>query len=103
MPFWRVVVEAKPDRRVRRWPAQIESAVAAVFVWARTIEEAEALAALAMEAEGFEFVTADAVKHAPAARPRREPAAVARSDIGFLTRKRADARATIKNLPNPRA
>ncbi|MDX2277575.1 MAG: hypothetical protein NW206_19165 [Hyphomonadaceae bacterium] len=85
MPFWRVVVEAKLDRRVRNWPAQIDGAVTAVFVWARTIEEAEGLAALAIEEEGLEAVTADAKKCPPAAMPRGRPMAVARSDLGYLT------------------
>jgi hypothetical protein len=44
MPFWRVVVEAKLDRRVRAWSRRYDGAVTAVFVWARTIEEAEGLA-----------------------------------------------------------
>lgn len=86
MPFWRVVVEARLDRRARRWPDRFEAAVGAVFVWARTIEEAEGLAALAVEREGMEAMTADAVKHPPAAPPRRQPAAVARTAWGFLPR-----------------
>jgi len=84
MPFWRVVVEAKLDRRVKDWPARFDSAVTAVFVWARTIEEAEGLATLAMEAEGLIVQTADAMKHPPAARPRKHPMAVARIELGFL-------------------
>lgn len=86
MPFWRVVVEAKLDRGARRWPRRFSAAVTAVFVWARTIEEAEALALLALEREGLAGLTADAVKHPPAAAPRREPAAVARGRIGFVAR-----------------
>lgn len=93
MPFWRVVVEARLDRRARRWPEKYGSAVAAVFVWARTIEEAEGLAALAIEEEGMEALTADAVKHFPAAPPRRTPAAVARSPLGFLPRLEGEAEA----------
>lgn len=93
MPFWRVVVEAKLDRRVRRWPAQIDGAVTGVFVWARTIEEAEGLAALALEEEGLEAVTADAVKCPPAAMPRRRPTAVARTELGFLAHEDANAAA----------
>jgi hypothetical protein len=91
MPFWRVVVEAKLNRRARDWPRDAGSAVAAVFVWARTIEEAEGLAALALEEEGMEALTADAKKCAPAAAPRRSPAAVARSDLGFLPRADGEA------------
>lgn len=91
MPFWRVVVEAKLDRRARRWSHRAEGAVAAVFVWARTIEEAEGLAALALEEEGLEPVTADAVKCRPAAMPRRAPMAVARSALGFLADMEGDA------------
>jgi hypothetical protein len=86
MPFWRVVVEAKLDRRVKRWPAKFDAAVAAIFVWARTIEEAEGLAALALEEEGLVAVTADAKKCDPAAPPRKTPAAVTRSELGFLER-----------------
>lgn len=91
MPFWRVVVEARLDRRARQWPKKYEAAVAAVFVWARTIEEAEGLAALAMEEEGLQAVTADAMKCAPSAAPRAKPKAVARSDLGFLPRLEGEA------------
>jgi hypothetical protein len=84
MPFWRVVVEARLDRRAKNWPKRFESAVAPIYVWARTIEEAEALAALAVETEGLEALTCDAKKCAPAAAPRREAAAVARGRIGIL-------------------
>lgn len=86
MPFWRVVVEAKLDPRSSKWGRKHGSAVTAVFVWARTIEEAEGLAALALEQEGLQAVTADAKKCAPAAAPRRVPAAVARTELGFLPR-----------------
>lgn len=86
MPFWRVVVEARLDRRAKKWPRKFGSAVVAVFVWARTIEEAEGLAVLALEEEGLEALTADAKKAEPAAGPRRSPAAVARSELGFLPR-----------------
>lgn len=92
MPFWRVVVEAKLDRRARQWPMRYESAVTAVFVWARTIEEAEGLAALALEEEGMIAITADAGKSPPAAAPKREPTAVARTDLGFLSRSEDEAR-----------
>lgn len=85
MPFWRVVVEAKLDPNAkRRWPSDAETAVTAVFVWARTIEEAEGLAALALEHEGLEAITSDAQKAPPAAAPRRLPAAVARTELTFL-------------------
>lgn len=86
MPFWRVVVEARLDRRAKKWPRRFGSAVTAVYVWARTIEEAEGLAVLALEEEGLEALTADAKKTAPAAAPRKIPAAVARSELGFLPR-----------------
>lgn len=85
MPFWRVVVEAKLDRRARAWSRRYDGAVTAVFIWARTIEEAEGLAVLALAEEGLEVVTADAVKCPPAAAPKRTPQAVARSDLGFIT------------------
>ncbi len=93
MPFWRVVVEAKLDRRAKSWPKRHESAVVAVYVWARTIEEAEGLATLALEAEGMMAVTADAMKAPPAASPRREPAAVARSPYGFISVAEDETRA----------
>lgn len=86
MPFWRVVVEARLDGRSKRWSRKFGSAVTAVFVWARTIEEAEALAVLALEEEGLSTLTADAKKMPPAAAPRRAPAAVARTELGFLPR-----------------
>ena len=92
MPFWRVVVEAKLDRRAKPWPRRLDGVVAAVFVWARTVEEAEGLAALALEEEGLEAVTADAVKCPPSAAPRRAPTAVARSELGFIARIEGDAR-----------
>jgi len=94
MPFWRVVVEAKLDRHAKRWPRKFETAVGAVFVWARTIEEAEALAALALSEEGLEAVTADAQKCPPAAAPKRASAAVARTELGFLPRVDGDADAS---------
>lgn len=93
MPFWRVVVEAKLDRRVRNWSKRYDGAVVAVFVWARTIEEAEGLAQRALEHEGLTSVTADAVKCQPAAAPKKTPAAVARSDMGFLTSAEDEERA----------
>ena len=84
MPFWRVVVEAALVRGARRWPRGAHSAVTSVLAWAYTIEEAEALAVLALEQEGLAALTADAVKAAPAAAPRRTPAAVARTELGFI-------------------
>ena len=86
MPFWRVVIECRPARALRWWPKDAETAVVAVFVWARTIEEAEGLASLALESDGLATVTADAVKADPAARPRKTPAAIARSDLAYLAR-----------------
>lgn len=91
MPFWRVVVEAKLDRRAKKWPRGFDAAVAAVFVWARTIEEAEGLAALALEEEGLTTLTADAVKCRPAAAPQSEPMAVARGEFGFIARPEGEA------------
>ena len=89
MPFWRVVVEARLDRRARDWPQplSIRRGDAPSIVWARTIEEAEGLAALALEAEGLEALTGrrQEVRRRPP-RPRREPAAVARGELGFLPR-----------------
>lgn len=84
MPFWRVVVEAKLDRAVARWPERYAGAVVAVYVWARSIEEAEGLAALALENEGLFALTADATKHPPAARPLRKSTAVSRGALGFI-------------------
>lgn len=85
MPFWRVVVEASLIPRARRWPRNAHAAVTSVLVWARTIEEAEALAVLALEQEGLSALTADAVKYPPAAPPRRTPAAISRTELGFIT------------------
>ncbi len=93
MPFWRVVVEARLDRRAKNWPKRHEAAVVAVYVWARTIEEAEVLATLALEGEGMMAVTADAMKAPPAAAPRREPMAVARSSYGFINAPEDETRA----------
>lgn len=84
MPLWRVVVESKLDRSRRRWPSGYVAAVAAIFVWAHTVEEAEALACLAVEGEGMSPLTADALKCAPAAPPSRTPGVVGRSELGFL-------------------
>ena len=56
------------------------------FVWAYTIEEAEGLAALALQEEGLQTITADAKKCSPAAAPKRAPMAVARTDLRFLPR-----------------
>ncbi len=84
MPFWRVVVEAALIGGGRRWPRGAQSAVTSVLAWAHTIEEAEALAVLALEEEGLAALTADAVKIAPAAAPRRTPAAVSRTELGFI-------------------
>lgn len=92
MPFWRVVVEAKLNRRVKKWPKDMEGAVTAVFVWARTIEEAEGLAALALEEEGLDATTADAVKCPPSAPPRRKSQAMSRTELGFLPRLDGEAR-----------
>jgi len=93
MPFWRVVVEAKLDRRAKNWPKRHDTAIVAIYVWARTIEEAEGLATLAVEGEGMMAVTADAIKCPPAVAPRREPAAVARSQFGFLSHAEDETRA----------
>jgi len=90
MPFWRVVIEARPATPRRSWPADAEIAVTAVFVWARTMEEAEGLAMLALEEEGLTAITADAVKAPPAARPRKSPVAVARTELGYLPRYHSD-------------
>lgn len=99
MPFWRVVIEGRLNRSARRWPRRYGSAVTAVFVWARTIEEAEGMASLAVEEEGIEVLTADAKQCPPAAAPNRLPMAVSRSELRFLpyaddeTDARRDARA----------
>jgi hypothetical protein len=93
MPFWRVVVEAKPNAEARAWPADLGAVVGAVFVWARTIEEAEGLAQLAVEAEGLEPLTADAMRVPPAARPQGAPATAGIGEWGFLPRPGQDAAA----------
>lgn len=86
MPFWRVVVEARFDRSARRWPERYDGVVTAVFVWARTVEEAEGLASLALQDEGLTPVTADAMKCPPAAPARDEPTAVSRTPFGYIAR-----------------
>jgi len=93
MPFWRVVVEARLNRKTRRWPARADEAVTAVFVWARSIEEAEGLAALALEPEGLDTITADAKKAPPAAAPKAEPCAMARAELRYMPRNDDDTRA----------
>lgn len=90
MPFWRVVAECRPSKPLRFWPVSADVAVTALFVWARTSEEAEGLAALALEEEGLSVATADASKIAPAARARRTPAVIARTDFAFLRRMHSD-------------
>ena len=79
-------MEARLNRTGRRWPARVEGAVTAVFVWARSIEEAEGLATLALDEQGLDTLTADAVKCPPCAAPQTEPAAVARGELRFLPR-----------------
>ena len=86
MPFWRVVVDCDLDRRARPWPQDVEGVVAAVYVWARTIEEAEGLASLALEEEGLDALTTDAIKVEPAAMPQKAPGAVSRSELGYIAR-----------------
>ena len=103
MPYWRVVVEARPDRRARKWRGEIISAVAPVYVWARTIEEAEGLASLAVEQLGLIPATADAVKVAPSAYPRREPAAVACGALGFVIDEERLAATASTDAPRARS
>lgn len=94
MPYWRVVVEAKPDHAARFWPAGVVSAVAPVYVWAHTIEEAEALAVLAIEAKGLKPATADAVTTMPRACPRSEPTVVACGVLRFVIDEDCQAAST---------
>jgi hypothetical protein len=86
MPQWRVVVEAR-SVRLRRTPLgePIGGIVAGVIVWAEDVEEAEALARLAIEADGFGAMTADAVRIAPQTRPAREACAVARTPYALFS------------------
>ena len=91
MPFWRVVVEARLNRSGHRWPANADGAVVAVFCWARSIEEAEGLASLAVSEFGLNAQTADAKQTPPAASPKRDPCAVARSEIRYLHRVDGEA------------
>lgn len=90
MPFWRVIVECQPMIKHRGWPVNADLAVTGVFVWARTSEEAEGLAMLALEDEGMAAGTADARKEAPSARPRKQPAALARTGFVYLPRFGSD-------------
>ncbi len=91
MPQWAVVVEATPDRTRRPWPAEVEGVVVNITVWARTVEEAEGLAQLAVFEEGLSPVTADANSTPPVTAPSREPKAVFRSDFAFFGRIEEDA------------
>ena len=91
LQLWRVVVEARLDREKRAWPAHLDRAVTAVFVWARAMEEAEALATLALEQEGLKAVTADAVKCTPCVAPSRGPGAAARTPLRYLARLDSEA------------
>lgn len=93
MPFWRVVVEVRPMRGRREWPREADVGVTGVFVWARSSEEAEGLAMLALEEERLGAVTADAKKADPAAQPRKHPAAVARTPLRYLARIREEPHA----------
>jgi hypothetical protein len=80
MPQWRVVVEGRPVRPQRNAQgAAIGGVVVGVIVWAEDVEEAEALARIAVEAEGFGAMTADAVRIAPQTPPSRESRAMART------------------------
>lgn len=83
MPQWRVVVEAHPDRSQRAWPPDIDGAICTVLVWAPTVEEAEALAQLAIQAEGLTPSTADAVKFPPSTAPARDAKAMRRTGFAF--------------------
>jgi hypothetical protein len=83
MPFWKVVVEAAPDRTRASWPVEIEGVVTTAFVWARTIEEAEGLARLALEADGLSTSTADAVRATPDCRPATAPEVARLAPYGF--------------------
>lgn len=90
LPFWRVVVEGRLDHRERQWPSHLSRAVTGVFVWARTVEQAEGLAALALQHEGIEAITADAVRWPPGAVPSSTARAVARTPFGFMPRMDED-------------
>jgi hypothetical protein len=90
LPFWRVVVEGKLDHRAK--VAKWGRAVTGVFVWARSIEEAEGLASLALQSEGVEPVTADAMRWPPSARPSTAPCVVARTPFGYLPPLEEDLR-----------
>lgn len=91
MPFWRVIVEVRPMRGRREWPRDVDVGVTGVFVWARSAEEAEGLAMLALEEERLGAVTADAKKTDPAARPRKSPIAFARTPLRYLPRLQDEA------------
>lgn len=72
MPQWRVVVDARVPRRVGSGGC----VVTGLLVWATDPEEAEALARLKVEADGYEPITADAMLAPPCTRPRREAGVV---------------------------
>jgi hypothetical protein len=81
MGMWRVVVEATPNVPMRG--RETAAVVTGVWVWANDAEEAEALASLAIESEGFSVLTADASPAPPEAAPLREAGAIARTALSF--------------------
>ena len=91
MPFWRVVVEARLDRRSKKWPRKFDTAGPPGFGWGRPGGEGAGRAALGLGETGLEALTTDAKKLAPAAGPRKPPAAVARAELGFLPRRDGEA------------
>jgi hypothetical protein len=72
MPLWRVVVDARAPRFGHRGVG----VVTGILVWANDAEEAEALARLKVAADGYEPVTADAMRATPCTRPRRDACVV---------------------------
>lgn len=75
MPQWRVVVEGRIGERI---------GVTGVLVWAMDAEEAEALAQLALSAEGIDPITADATPTTPQCAPSRTAKVCGRSALAWL-------------------
>lgn len=91
LPQWRVVVDARPKAPIASPDGSpISGAVCGVIVWAQDPEEAEAIARLCVELEGYDAITADANPIAPQSPPKREPQAVARTGYALYGAETSD-------------
>ena len=83
MPQWRVIVEGRPKPIAGHPQAAAEGAVVSILVWAHEVEEAEGLAQIVVERDGFATLTADAIEVAPQTRPSAAAMVAARSKYLF--------------------